>query len=580
MRSLVRLTLAVMAALVLGVAFTAQQNAFAQASNPGVLVISEFRFSGPGGGTDEYIEVCNVSGAQFTVQATDGSAGVGIYTSTNGSSPVLRAIIPNGTVLNAGRCYLATGTPSASPLPATAPGAGYTLTVYEGGGGDTVFGSQTSLSPGVTAGDIPDDTSIAIFSSTAVIFQTPSGASTATFCSSIGGSGGGCGTASVTLLDAVGFTPPANPLGPTPINVQIANLFKEGTALSPMGTSTTRQHAWVRRNAPASQAKQDSGDNAADFFGSRVVANDVVSGSASAQVATRTIGGVGAILGAPGPEGTAAPRDRTVPGDFSFANFDTGTDPILAPNRERIFAAPNGAAGGFPADNNETTSPRGTFAIRGTYTNTTSGTVRRLRFRIVEIPTVNRGLITTGDITGQSILRLISSTTRRVFVSTGRDQDCTNSTSSVTVSSANLCGGSGFKLVQGLALEGTAGFPFNNVPNTTTNGGGVNSAWVIENNQSFTPNNGGTAAVTTTTGNTNTLTTEGSRAAGTPAGGGAIPSSAFLRGTGTLILGRPLANNESVSVEFRFGVELPGRFVITIVLEADAGATSATASQP
>ena len=62
------------------------------------LIISEFRYRGPNGANDEFIEIYNNSGADHTVAAamTDGSGdGYGVAASDG----TTRCVIPNGTVI-------------------------------------------------------------------------------------------------------------------------------------------------------------------------------------------------------------------------------------------------------------------------------------------------------------------------------------------------------------------------------------------------------------------------------------------------------------------------------------------------
>ena len=503
MRPLFRSSFVITFALLCSVIFFAPQTASAQTDTPGVLVISEFRFDGPGApgdnqpaGNDDYVEICNNSASTITVQSTDGSPGYGLYRSFGGNNeePTLVFTIPNNTVLEPGRCFLGAG-------------AGYSLGSYQ--------------APDVTfTSDI--DIAIGLFSSSNVVFTLGSG-----FRSGNAGS-------TVTRFDSValGVVCPAV----FPNRCMFVPQFAEGQTLTPVSNMGDVQYAYVRRNVRGSDTKQDTGNNRQDFYDNRAVSVTPVSNE-SFQT----------IPGSPGPEGLTAPLDRRQPSEFTFSNFDPNTSAVFAPNRERIFAAPSGS---LRPDNNETTAPRGTFAIRGTYTNSSNQTISQLRFRIVDLTTVNRGLIIGQSENEQAILRLISSETRRVFVQQGRDQDCVNPPSGSTTqpSGTQPCGGSGFKLVQGLALE----IP----PNLAANGGGVNSGLLVENNQNFIPQTqrdpgagGGIVAGMTSPSE------------------GSVPSSAFLRGAGTLSLARGLAPGEQISVEFRFGVERTGRFLVSIVLE-------------
>jgi hypothetical protein len=314
-------------------------------------------------------------------------------------------------------------------------------------------------------------------------------------------------------------------------------------------------------------------------------------------------GGNGAAVGTAVAAGTivaGSPRKRRFNSNvaqlnFSTALFDTTSGAqFTVPNRERVSAVPRPAAAtptspGVPADNNEASSPQGTFALRFTITNNTGQTINRLRIRMVDLTTDNRP--TANEIfynqpggapsasNPQAILRLISSTTARVFVGTGADQNCT------AASNATSCAGSGFKLVQGLRLEtnqpqGTvAGAGTNTIPAGAPLGNGINGGLVVENNTNAT---GATPAAT----NAAALSPAGVAAypagyvqpnnnATVAAGGTLAVTSGIPRGTGTLLLNPALANGNSMSVELRFGVQQVGRFYIQVIPEADSVAGAA-----
>jgi hypothetical protein len=63
--------------------------------NPGDVLISEFRTSGPAGANDEFVELYNNTYSSITVGAADGSAGWSVAASDG----VTRFIVPNGTVI-------------------------------------------------------------------------------------------------------------------------------------------------------------------------------------------------------------------------------------------------------------------------------------------------------------------------------------------------------------------------------------------------------------------------------------------------------------------------------------------------
>src|ERR1043165_2304937 len=81
------------------------------------LIISEFRVRGPNGANDEFIEIYNNSDVAHTVASPTGT-GYGIA-----SGGIVRAAIPNGTVIPARGHWLAVNT------------VGYSLTMYPAGNG-------------------------------------------------------------------------------------------------------------------------------------------------------------------------------------------------------------------------------------------------------------------------------------------------------------------------------------------------------------------------------------------------------------------------------------------------------------
>jgi hypothetical protein len=173
---------------------------------------------------------------------------------------------------------------------------------------------------------------------------------------------------------------------------------------------------------------QDTGDNVADFV----------------FVATNggNYGGVLAILGAPGPENLFSPlqRNSTLPAVV----IDPAVSATVAPNRVRDTAAvgPNAAFG--------------TLTIRRKITNNTGANVTKLRFRIIDITTLNTPGYVAGG--GQSDMRVLSSNDVTVSLSSGQNV-----------------------LVRGTTLE---------TPPSQSSGGGLNTtvnAGVITLSQPLTP---------------------------------------------------------------------------------------------
>lgn len=174
--------------------------------------------------------------------------------------------------------------------------------------------------------------------------------------------------------DAAGFT--------TDTNV----LYREGAGLSPIGI-TNGQYSFARNLS--SGLPQDTGSNAVDFV---FVATDA-----------GTYGGVAAILGAPGPENLLSPIQRNA--TIKASLIDPAVSSAVPPNRVRDTTAvgPNAALG--------------TLVIRRQFTNNTGSPVTRLRFRVVDVTTLN----TPGYVPGgsQADLRTLSSSDITVTLSNG-----------------------------------------------------------------------------------------------------------------------------------------------------------------
>ena len=305
----------------------------------GSVLISEFRFRGPGAppvnapagntrsvsalksqrkavsvssaaaqDTDEFVEFYNNTDSDVTVSTTDGSAGWALVA----ADAQVRFIIPKGTTIPARGHFLAAST-------------GYSLASYAAP--DTVL-----LPDGVTPAsaynlDIPDGSGLALFNT--------------------------ANPASLTLanrLDAAGYT-------------SVDQLYREGTGFPTGGGETTNNldYSFVRKMTRASAGlPQDTGDNVSDFI---VVNTDGAST------------GMGQLLGAPGPENSTSPAQRN--DQFAAALLDTSVSSALPPNRVRD-----------QSDNSDpNTETFGTMSIRRTFTNHTGLPVTRLRFRIVEVTT-------------------------------------------------------------------------------------------------------------------------------------------------------------------------------------------------
>ncbi|MCM3871622.1 MAG: M36 family metallopeptidase [Pyrinomonadaceae bacterium] len=192
-------------------AFTCQP--FGTVATAGQLLISEFRVRGPGGATDEFIEIYNNSGADHAVV----DSGVGAGYAVAASDGVARCVIPTGTVIPNRGHYLCTNS-----------GA------YSLGGYATGDATYTT--------DIPDNAGIALFNTSVA--------------------------ANFTLanrLDAVGSTSEAN------------TLYKEGTgypALTPFNIdyAFVRDNCGKQGsittfgNCPSGGLPVDTDNNATNFY--------------------------------------------------------------------------------------------------------------------------------------------------------------------------------------------------------------------------------------------------------------------------------------------------------------------------
>jgi Domain of unknown function (DUF4394)/Lamin Tail Domain len=289
------------------------------------LIISEFRFRGPGGAADEFVEIANPTTTSVTLISPEpGAAGWsigGLQSAGNGSNLVLT--IPNGTIIPPGGHYLAaTNT--------------YSLTGYATRDNATDFSTNIS-----------DNTGIGLFTTNV----------TANY-------------SAATRVDSVAFTG-AGTARP---------LYIEGTGLAPIATTAgaNDQFSFVRKMTTG--LPQDSDNNL----------NDFVLISTSGQVGTTSP--TAAALGAPGPENTQSPIQRNA--QIKASLVDTGQSSTASPNRSRDTtpyldvltpSSPTGVTAGVP----NSTYGGGTLSIQRRFTNNTGATITRLRFRVVDITTLN-----------------------------------------------------------------------------------------------------------------------------------------------------------------------------------------------
>jgi hypothetical protein len=410
---------------------------------PGQVIISEFRFRGPGGcvecaartrattprrghspkaacacgsdpNRDEFIELYNNTDSDIVVADTApianstpqqgwtlvaepaptmtpppmAKASGTDHVAATPVSLVVVATIPDGTKIPARGHYL------------VANSVGYSLSGYPNG---TPSGLGTSPDQDYddTNVDIPDDSGVALFSTTDQNnFDITHRLDAVGFISA------------TTVLRAPGGT--ARPLAADPI-------FYEGTPLlNPVTTDI--EHSFVRKLNTG--RPQDTDSNADDFI---LVTTDPSS-----------LSNQQAFLGAPGPENSSSPINGN---NLIHASL---VEPCAlssdAPNRERdmnLFTSSN---------SNE--YPNGTLLIRRRWTNDTQMPVTALRFRYVDLTTATSN--SDSDVPGQAKLHAVDS----------------NSTTPLTIMGQG-CTGTTTVIVLGLTLD---------TPPDQPNDGGLNSS--------------------------------------------------------------------------------------------------------
>jgi hypothetical protein len=253
------------------------------AGEPGTILISEVRTSGPGGAGDDFVEIYNNTNLAHTVNdgsgIMDAAHGYGLFKmgADCDATPILIGVIPNGTVIPARGHYLFAG-------------SAYSLANY---GGTGAAGGDQVLSQ-----DIESDRNIAIFSTTAV-----------------------ASLSTQTRLDAVGFG--AN-------TGAVCDLLREGTNLIPLSGSVL-EYSYVRdecgkKGNPAMFGQcptlgfvKDSNVNSEDF-----IFVDT----------TGTVTPAGQRLGSPGPQNLASARLNV---SIPTLLLDSTIGAPAPPNRVRDF---------------------------------------------------------------------------------------------------------------------------------------------------------------------------------------------------------------------------------------------------
>ncbi|HEX8775020.1 MAG TPA: lamin tail domain-containing protein [Pyrinomonadaceae bacterium] len=408
-------------------------------TNPGSVLISEVRLRGPNGQNDEFIELYNNTDSPITI--SDSSPTCAAQILTNPLDPNPTAVCGWAIVdLQGGTAGPFPRVVIPSTPPTTIPARGHYLVANNSSPGYSLgtyaTPDLTYTTPGYSASNA-DYTGLALFST----------ADRAQFNTT-------------NRLDAVGF-------------YGVNSLYREGNGLSSLtGTTVDGEYSFVRKVDISTAQPQDTGDNAADFV-------FVATTGATFNATTLPLQG---LLGAPGPENLNSPIKRNITASgvgFAPGLVDPNCGSTVAPNQTKA-----------------TTSFGDTLKIRRKYTNNTGGTVNRLRFRVVDITTLNSPNLYSGA--AQADVRAVTSTLETVTL---------------------VCSGNGTQDVQGLTLEYADG---TNKPDQSVNFGGHNS----------------------------------SVAAGSLSGG-------------VITLTTPLANGDSIYVNFWIKIVSGGKFRFAWILEAN-----------
>jgi hypothetical protein len=337
------------------------------------VIISEFRFRGPNGASDEFVELYNDADSPVTVCASDNTAGwtLAARSSSFGSAVSPKFTIPNGTTIPARGHYLAVNS------------NGYSLGTNASDGNFTAptpqiepknpLGDTNAPNPGweVRALNLVVETGSTMIGGTpgavnSNILSAQAVFDAATSLTRLTANGDQPYTTDTTDSSGIALFMTANPAN--------ADLYREGAGLAPID-NTDGEYSFVRKQA--SGFPQDTNDNVADFV--------FISTSGG------MYGGIQSVLGAPSPENLSSPMHRNV----GTTTLDPGVASTLPPNRIRC--------GPCTSQN----AAYGTMTFRRTFTNKTGRTLTRLRFRVIDITTLNSpGYTPNGP---QADLRMLSS---------------------------------------------------------------------------------------------------------------------------------------------------------------------------
>jgi hypothetical protein len=533
MSSFVRLIFSVLTALVLSVCFSATHSALAQANGTTGIIISEFRFDGPNGTNDEFVEIVNNSATPKTIISSDagGTKGFSVWGIVGGQARKV-CTIPFGTLLLAGQHYLCAKVP------------GYELAGYSGAQNDNINNYTTTFS-------LSADGAVALFSSEDVIVNNDGTITT---------------TGTVFREDAVGFRE-LNLAAPNPL----AAALREGAGLNPIGPQDPasragrelREYSFVRKHVSSGNGTwsgatyQDTNNNLADFalvanIGDGPIDRAGVTASAGQLFAATAfdpspVGSPGSqtattpVFGAPGPQSTTSPVERNYNTQFLRSLFDTGSAANVSPNIERNSQIVCGGS-------------KGDLVLRFTYKNSTGVVQNNLRVRWIDMSTVNRN-----NASFTAVLDLLDSTaaTRTVAVNNGSDTPTNDpAPSGDGIVNTTAAGSDGVKVARGTYVEGVDKTPPVLAYVVTSPSSGNFTATTNQNfrqvNPSFTDTDGSPGSPCRV-GGFNSATV-------------AAPPTA---GVTTTALPAPLVNGGSISLEHRFGVIKQGTFVIVGIIESN-----------
>src|SRR3989442_10456338 len=441
MRSFACLSSAILTALIMSVCFSAPRTALAQTNGSSGIIISEFRFDGPAGTSDEFVEIVNNNSTPKTIVSSDANnlKGFTVWGLSAGNA-IKICTIPFNTLLAPGQHFLCAKTPGYELGNYATPDdniANYTVLGLDADGGLALFSSEDV---GVASDGTFSSPTGTVFREDAVGFKK---LNSATFLN----------PQQPTVRESVGL----NPIGrqdPASRASQSPNDVRE--------YSFVRKHVTAANGAWSGATYQDTDNNTADF---QLVANigdvtffnqpdfDVFSfAQAGSPFDPSPAGFPGTeaativIFGAPGPQSKASPIERNYNTQFIRSLFDTGSAFNVSPNVERNSQIVCGGS-------------RGDLLLRFTYKNQTTLTQSNIRVRWVDISTINRG-----NANFTAVLDLLDSTaaTRNLFVNNGADKRAVTTPATANdpapsgdgITNALAAGGAGVKTVRGTYVEG------------------------------------------------------------------------------------------------------------------------------